>query len=36
MTLKQMDNVLILVEDLEAAKAFWRTRGLQIRRKVSA
>jgi catechol 2,3-dioxygenase-like lactoylglutathione lyase family enzyme len=30
MTLKQMDNVLIVVDDLEAAKAFFIELGLEL------
>ena len=30
MTLKRMDNVLIVVEDLEAAKAFFAALGMQL------
>src|SRR5947209_6974280 len=30
MTLKRMDNVLIVVDDLEAAKAFFRELGLKL------
>ena len=30
MTLKRMDNVLIVVEDLEAAKAFFAELGMQV------
>ena len=32
MTLKRMDNVLIVVDDLEAAKAFFIELGLQLAR----
>ena len=30
MTLKRMDNVLIVVEDLEAAKAFFAELGMEL------
>lgn len=30
MTLKRMDNVLIVVEDLEAAKAFFVELGMEL------
>ena len=30
MTLKRMDNVLIVVEDLEAAKAFFAAVGMEL------
>ena len=33
MTLKRMDNVLIVVEDLEAAKAFFAELGMELEGK---
>ena len=30
MTIKRMDNVLIVVEDLEAAKAFFTELGMEL------
>lgn len=35
MTLKRMDNVLIVVDDLEAAKAFFLERGMELEGETS-